>query len=451
MFDKLAKVNKRKCPYIGFIIVFAVVLTALACSLGYSEEVVTPYTTYYGNGGQSPHKLYSVHGLDEYGIIKDGKAYMSREGSRGSALVSFWVKNGEIIRCYDISGSYGTAPLLEHGILAQHSWMEGGFTTAFREEDGAILWTAYGQPGHPMGMAYYEHLSKGYLYVSANNGLHCLNFDTGELLWHFQAEISANPVTPVVDDENGWLYYQSDNKMWKLDAVSGKVIWNKPISGNTSTNYWATILLNDKYAGYQVLAHWLLQNKSETNESPYSTVIYSFSSDGVTNWKIRLDECVSKSLTCYKGVVAVQSFGNLVRGFNATNGEPLWQFDSKDSYSSARNFGTAMIVVGERLVIVTTEEGDPWGPDNGRLFFLDPPTGRKLGELDLGMPRSSCAYPIASEGVILVPNLYNHSIEAWKVGEGDKIDFYPFRGSKGQTGAPENQRAITQWYPLGDN
>ncbi len=63
--------------------------------------------------------------------------------------------------------------------------------------------------------------SQKYIFVQSSDspgGLHCIDLETGNQLWWFDPSGNLRGHTPAVDQTNGWIYYQTRNSLFKINA-----------------------------------------------------------------------------------------------------------------------------------------------------------------------------------------------------------------------------------------
>lgn len=100
-----------------------------------------------------------------------------------------------------------------------------------------------GQEKYWLGYEASVSIAENYLYVSENGGMfYCMDLNTMELIWAQDTKDDSNssPVFERINEEQGYLYTapslhwtkDTNNKgsisIYKLDALTGEVIWEKP-------------------------------------------------------------------------------------------------------------------------------------------------------------------------------------------------------------------------------
>lgn len=186
----------------------------------------------------------------------------------------------------------------------------------------------------------------GYLFVAENGGmLYCVDVNTMELVWalHIKDDVNATPVFEWGDDGKGYLYIATSMEyaggtsyIYKLDAATGQIIWEKTYSG----------IVYDKNVSGGVLSSPLLGKEGTELEG---MIIYS----------------ISKT---------PRSYGGILVALDTQTGEVVWENELKNyAWSSP--------------VAVYTEEGDVYViicDSAGTATLLDGPTGEILDTISLG-------------------------------------------------------------------
>ena len=194
------------------------------------------------------------------------------------------------------------------------------------------------------------NIVEGYLYVSENGGLfYCVDLNTMELVWaqDTKDDSNASPVFERTADDQGYIYtapslhwtknsdYTGTISIYKLDAVTGEIVWEKPYDVHT---------VDGVSGGVQSTP--LLGKTGSTMEG---LIIYSVSR------------------------IPYQGSGILV-ALDTQTGEEVWR-KSLDSYA----WSSPVAVYDEDGTgyVVLCDSG-------GTAYFLDGATGTTLDTLDMG-------------------------------------------------------------------
>jgi hypothetical protein len=213
-------------------------------------------------------------GLDFYaqgGVVVDGVAYFTandhcrRQGVTRTenfpCVVAFDTRTFRKLRTYKFSYTYDSSPLVfpkKDGtwLVIAHEHKKAR-TLALNRDTGEVEWTsAANQPGSMFfGYSYFTRDDGSKLILMAcTNGLHAMSSETGEDVWWVQRRASGG-VTPCVDQQNGWIFYQCNGQMLKIRADDGQVIKSVDVAKPNTCVSWNTVLVNDSY-GYFVATRW---------------------------------------------------------------------------------------------------------------------------------------------------------------------------------------------------
>ena len=216
----------------------------------------------------------SPSGLDYYaqgGVVVDGIAYFTstdgcrREGVEKSddfpSVVAFDVRTFRTLKRYRFAQTYDSTPLVfdkRDGtrLVIAHEHQEKR-TTAIRCDTGEVDWTsAPNQPGaYFFGYSFYQQDDGSKIILMAcQNGLHAMSGETGEDVWWVR-ERSTGGITPCVDQERGWVFYQCDGRVFKLRAADGEVLKSVDVPPPNTCISWNTVLVDDSH-GYFVATRW---------------------------------------------------------------------------------------------------------------------------------------------------------------------------------------------------
>jgi len=212
----------------------------------------------------------SPHGLDYYaqgGVVVDGVAYFTasdgsrREGVKRTeafpCVVAFDVNTFKKIRAYDFGFTYDSSPLVFQ--RKDGTWLviahehKNARTVAFERDTGEQVWvSAANQPGaYFFGYSYYRcQDGSKLLFMACLNGLHALSSETGEDVWWVKRR-GTGGVTPCVDQQNGWVFFQCNGKVLKIRAVDGEILKETEVAHPARCISWNTVLVDDSH-GYFV-------------------------------------------------------------------------------------------------------------------------------------------------------------------------------------------------------
>lgn len=216
----------------------------------------------------------SPSGLKYYaqgGVVVDGVAYFTADDhfqllhiatpDDFPSVVAFDVTNYRKRTAYPIGRTYDSSPCVLQ--KKDGTWLvlghehEKARTVAVNRDTGKVEWVSpANQPGfYFFGYTWYELPDKSKIVLqAAPNGLHALSGETGEELWTVPARASGG-VTPCVEQKRGWVFYQSNGKVWKINAHDGNVLATAAVPAPNACISWATVLADDEH-GYAVATRW---------------------------------------------------------------------------------------------------------------------------------------------------------------------------------------------------
>ncbi len=205
------------------------------------------------------------------GVVVDGIAYFTSDdggcvktGIRSPdfhSVVAFDVHTLRKVRTYHFGQTYDSSPFLFQ--KQDGTWLviahehKNQRTVAFQRDTGQLEWTsADNQPGNYFfGYSSYR-LDDGrqLILMACRNGLHAMSGETGEDVWWLK-EKSTGGVTPCVDQERGWIFYQCNGKVLKVRATDGEVLQSVTVGTPNVCISWNTVLVDDDH-GYFVATRW---------------------------------------------------------------------------------------------------------------------------------------------------------------------------------------------------
>ncbi|MCA9134884.1 MAG: PQQ-like beta-propeller repeat protein, partial [Planctomycetales bacterium] len=242
------------------------------------------------------------------------------------------------------------------------------------------------------------------LLMAAQNGLHAMDGDTGQDVWHFARE-NTGGITPAVDQANGWIFYQCNHNVFKLDARSGDVLATVAVPTPSRCIAWNTVLTDDTHGAY-VATYWI--GPSDSNE--WGSGIRVYDKDLNLLWeKTGLPAGKKATLTYADGKLVVGS-GNqwgarytdnrwkYIAALAVDSGAEVWKCDlSKFDY-------TCILNVPYFNGNFYAETQDTPGISS-KVFKIDGQTGKLEQVLDYGRDISSCATSIIARGKLLSGDL----------------------------------------------
>ena len=395
----------------------------------------------------------SGSGLDFYcqgGVVVDGVAYFAaNDVSRRAgvsktpdfpAVVAFDMRTFKKLRTYNFSRTYDSSPLVFQ--QQDGTWLviahehERARTVALNRDTGNTEWISEAnQPGRLFfGYSYYERDDGSKLILmSCANGLHAMSSETGEDVWWVQRK-SSGGVTPCVDQENGWVYYQCNGQLLKISAVDGSVLRSVPVGNPSRCISWNTVLVKDSH-GYFVATYW-------NNKNEWDSAIRVFDKDLSLVWERTRLPIGKKATLTYADGKLVSGSGNQ---WHANYQGDAWK------YISAYAIGTGDIVWNcdlsqhDYVCILNVpyangyfyaETQDP-RPVHSKVFRINGANGKLEEVFDYGRPITSCATSVIAGGKLLSGDLHEDRIVVTPIAEGSMHDW------PGPFGDPQtNQMAV---------
>ncbi len=203
-----------------------------------------------------------------------------------------------------------------------------------------------------------------YLYMGDNGGwFFCVDMNTMELVWaqDTKDDVNATPVFQWGEDGNGYIYtgssmeYQNGvSYVYKLDAQTGEIIWEKTFGGIPYDKNVSGGILSSPVLGKEgtTLEGLILYSVSKTPE-PWSGTLAALSTEtGEVVWQTTLSNyCWSSPVAVYTEdgtgyVVICDSAGN-VRLLDGLSGEIL------STVQLGSNIEASPAVFGDTLVVGT--------------------------------------------------------------------------------------------------
>jgi hypothetical protein len=376
----------------------------------------------------------SPSGLDFYaqgGVVLDGVAYFTsddhtrRKGvtkpAGFPAVVAFDVASGRKIRHYNFGPTYDSSPLLVQ--RKDGTWLvvahehEKARTVAMERDSGQVAWA--GAANHPgfyfFGYTWFEREDGVRLILAATpNGLHALSSETGEDVWHVPAR-SSGGVTPCVDQKRGWVFYQCNGKVMKINAADGKVLAKADVPAPNTCISWNTVLA-DEGEGYAVVTRWY-------GIPEWDSAIRVYDADLKLKWERTGLASGKKDILTYAEGLVVTGCGNgwaknytgsdwkKIIAYRIGSGEVAWTCDL-----SRHDFTCIPNVPYFNGHFYAESQGSP--PRTGKLFRINAATGEVESTLEYGRAITSCAPSIIARGCLLSGDLWEDRIVVTQIADG---------------------------------
>ena len=384
----------------------------------------------------SPTSDWGVEFYSQGGVVVDGIAYFTcddgdyvKTGLRSPdhpSVVAFDVRTLRKVRTYPISQTYDSCPFLFQkkdgiGLVIAHEH-KNERTVACRRDTGEIEWTSEkNQPGNYFfGYSSFRCPDGTQLILMAcRNGLHAMSGESGKDVWWIEQR-STGGVTPCVDQEHGWIFYQCDGKVLKVRATDGKILKTVAVSRPNICISWNTVLVNDSH-GYFVATRWY-------GKPEWDSAIRVFDKDLNLVWERTGLPVGKKDTLTYAEGKLVTGSGNhwskkyegsdwkYVAAYSIDDGSVLWKCDlSRIPYESLFN----LPYFNGFFYAETT--GGKHG--SSRLLRIRASDGALVETLDYGRSISSCAPCILAHGRLLSGDLGEDRIAVTKMAENAKADW----------------------------
>ena len=385
------------------------------------------------------------------GVVVDGIAYFTSDdggcvktGIRSTefhSVVAFNVHTLRKVRTYHFAQTYDSSPFLfqkrdDTWLVIAHEH-KNQRTVAFQRESGQLEWTsADNQPGNYFfGYTSYR-LDDGrqLILMACRNGLHAMSGETGEDVWWLK-EKSTGGVTPCVDQERGWIFYQCNGKVLKVRATDGEVLQSVSVGFPHVCISWNTVLVDDAH-GYFVATRWY-------GKPEWDSAIRVYDKDLNLVWERTGLPVGKKDTLTYVDGRLVTGSGNhwskkyegdawkYLAAYSISDGSVVWKCDlSHIPYESLFN----LPYFNGHFYAETT--GGDYG--TSKLLRIRASDGALVETLDYGRSISSCAPCIIAHGRVLSGDLGEDRIVVTRIAENSKVDW------PGPFGNPQaNQFALT--------
>jgi len=383
-----------------------------------------------------PQSPSGLHYYAQGGVVVDGIAYFtSTDGSHLAnvektaafpSVVAFDVHTFRKLRTYPFARTYDSTPLVFR--KRDGTWLviahehKNKRTVAIRRDTGEVDWTsAPNQPGaYFFGYSWFRHDDGSKLILTAcQNGLHALSGETGEDLWWVQRR-STGGITPCVDQQNGWVFYQCDGQLLKIHAIDGAVAKTVPVDKPNRCISWNTVLVDDSH-GYFVATRWY-------GAPEWDSALRVYDKDLNLLWEHKkLPHGKKATITYAEGKLVVGS-GNgwnaeytgdewkYLAAYSIADGTVVWRCDLKQyQYTCILN---APYFHGS--FFAETQDGKE---TNSRVFRINASSGELEDVLEYGRPITSCATSLIAHGLILSGDLHQDGIVATRIAENARADW----------------------------
>jgi hypothetical protein len=426
----------------------------------------------------APHPE-SESGLDFYaqgGVVVDGVAYFTcndysnRPGIARTeefpCVVAFDVHTFRKLRAYEFTFTYDSSPLVFQKrdgawlVIAHEHKKER--TVALSRDTGAVEWiSAANQPGSMFfGYSYFDCDDGSKLILMAcSNGLHAVSSETGQDVWWVEQR-SSGGITPCVDQDKGWIFYQCDGKLLKIHASDGEILESVEVGKPNTCVSWNTVLVDDSYGTF-VATRWY-------GESVWDSAIRVYDRDLNLVWERTGLASGKKDTLTYADGKLVCGSGNHwakkpveskapvpkpphsggpsddpewiylyegtewkhITAYSIADGEAVWKCDlSEIDYGAIANL--------PYLNGYFYGESNGLGPQTSKCLRINASTGQLEEVLEYGRNITSCAAHIIAHGMVLSGDLCEDRIVATRIDENSAADW------PGTFGDPQtNQMAI---------
>ena len=370
------------------------------------------------------------------GVVVGGIAYFTSDdgnfvktGLRSSdfhSVVAFDVRTLRKVRTYHFSQTYDSSPFLFQ--KRDGTWLviahehKNRRTVAFQRDSGELEWIrSDNQPGYYFfGYSSYRLDDAAQLILTAcRNGLHAMSGETGEDVWWLK-ERSTGGITPCVDQERGWVFYQCNGKVLKVRVTDGKVLKSAAVGTPNVCVSWNTVLVDDGH-GYFVATRWY-------GKPEWDSAIRVFDRDLNLVWERTGLPVGKKDTLTYVDGKLVTGSGNhwskkyegdawkYVAAYSIADGSIIWKCDlSEVPYESLFN----LPYFNGYFYAETT--GGKYG--SSRLLRIRASDGALMEVLDYGRSISSCAPCIIAHGKVFSGDLGEDRIVVTQVAENSKADW----------------------------
>lgn len=279
-------------------------------------------------------------------------------------------------------------------------------------------------------MAYYE----GVLYISyagANNELHAIDAQTGNVLWTFVLQNSAGSVgvVPAVCDSVVLIGGQNAAGIYAICRVSGCPAWSKPIGAMYTRNpiiddekvYVVTDSLYclDLYDGATI---WSQTVYGQITPAVDENHVYVFGNGFLNAFDKNSGNIVwqtSASYYAFAGIAVDQYFVyteklTSVSAFDKTNGTPVWTYDLPSGELSGLNQGP--LAISENIICLALWDN---GQGNGQITAINRSDGAYLWHQEQG--GEGTFTPLIANGMVFIVNWTEAKLYGFDLSAGNQV------------------------------
>jgi len=279
-------------------------------------------------------------------------------------------------------------------------------------------------------------MAEKHILTRADDGLHCLSLETGAELWHFA---ETHGCTPAVDQAQGFIYYQSYFKLYKLNAINGAVLDFVTVTGSRFSVWGNTILVNDGY-GYFIVCHYW-------DNIAYGGAIKVYDADLNLVWEVNGLNTDHKNVIAYADGFVYTGTGDAydyqqnydwyighaedcrVIAYDVTDGSVEWTYEvDAEAMYQANSRAITQVVYCNGHIIAETDGGGDDPLQNYEIYILDAATGALEKKYDtLGKKVGSCGQPALSYGRWITAAVVDITTAlVVQLGTGTKTEWSPF-------------------------
>lgn len=392
--------------------------------------------------GQALDAQFPIRNYAQGGVVVEGIAYFTaNEYVKDAAgkktlkpksfpyVVAFDTKTFRVIRTYPFQDTYDSSPLVIRNKAGRWLVIAHEFklsrTVAMNRDTGRIEWKSpANQPGQLFfGYTYFNRDDGSKLvFAASQKGLHALSSEDGKERWHFRTN-SRGGVTPCVDQAKGWVYYQHDGGLAKLDARTGKPLKKIRIPPPADCISWNTMLVNDKH-GYYIVTYWYHYAKPKWNSA-----IRVYDQNLKLVWEKKRLPMSKKATLTYAGGKIFAGSGNgwaphegdkwkAVTAYRIQDGGIAWRCDlSKFQYLQIMNVPH----FNGYLFAETANRRTAGRPSV--ILKINAGNGAIEGMHNCGANVTSCAPSILARGLMMSGALHIDRISITRIAEGSQLDW----------------------------
>ncbi len=344
-------------------------------------------------------------------------------------VVAFDAHTFKKIRTYPFADTYDSTPLVfqkKNGdwLVIAHEH-KNARTVAMNRDTARVEWISpANQPGNLFfGYTYYTQPDGSQLILMASrNGLHAVSGETGEEIWWVKRR-SNGGVTPCVDQNNGWVFFQCNRGVLKIRATDGHVLTSATVTPPSDCISWNTVLTDDAH-GYFVATYWY-------GKAEWDSAIRVFDKDLQLVWEKTGLPIGRKATLTYANGKLVSGSGNhwdakyvggrwkYVTAYAIATGDVVWKCDlSSQDYQYIANvpyFNGCFYAETQSLDRSTA----------AKLFRINGDTGRLEEVLTYNRGLCSCAQSIIARGKLFSGDLFtgNGQVVVTKLAENSHLDW----------------------------